>query len=114
MFNARRLVEAERKHLTKRKDVHVSLAWDEYVRARGKLFEYNLTLTECFEEFALLLAHEHPLGKKIIDRCYRNAMQRKLDELKEPKKALSFDKIDVDAVYDMINDEQGEDEHDEE
>lgn len=103
-LSAKDVVAAEQRLLMKKKDVHLMMSWNAYARARATLFQYNLTLTECFNEFAELLASEHSLAQKIVDRCYRNAMQRKLNALNEPTRQVNYDALDANAIYGLIDD----------
>lgn len=109
---ARELIEAEQRHLLRRKHVHITMPWDAYVRVRTTLFQCNLTVSECFEEFACLLADEHPLATKLVDRCYRNSLARKLAVIKSHDGLTNFDELDSNAIYGLIDGGKSDDDVD--
>ncbi len=94
-----------------RKGVHVKLDKDVHAALRGKLFQYNLSMQEVFDEFARLFVTDDAKASRIVE----NLVTRKLKEAIEgkPKQTRQRDRsisdLDHDALYDLIEEGPHED-----
>lgn len=89
-------------YFDKKKSLHFTLRWDTYTQARVTLFQYNLSLTECIEEFAKLLAENSAIVRPIMERCHKRRMNREIEKA-QAKSALDLNEIDVDVLYGLID-----------
>ncbi len=82
--------------LSERKTVHVSINSSSHHGFRIQCFKYGLSMQEVFEEFVVRIANEEADSLEF------------LSELKIDKKSKTVNKlknIDVESIYDMINEE---------
>jgi t-SNARE complex subunit (syntaxin) len=79
-----------------RKGVHISLLKETHAAFRIKAFQYSLSMTEMFEEFARLVIEEEPAVKKILDQ---------LIERKRNKEVKKLSKTDAESLLNLIDEE---------
>lgn len=95
--------------LVEKKSVHIKLTKDVHLALRAKLFKYNVSMQELFDEFARLVATDVPKAQSIVDSIVSKKIKRVLKTtIKTPKKKESFNSFDSDALYDMINSSEDE------
>lgn len=87
------------------KGIHVKLEKNTHAALRGKLFYYDVSMQELFNEFANLIVTEHAGATSIIQQLVRKKIHNKIAELKTQRIDKKFDVIDHDAIYDLIDDE---------
>jgi hypothetical protein len=88
-----------------KKSVHINLTKDSHRALREKCYESSLTMQDIFHEFALAVQDQNPK----VDYFFKNAVNRKLrQQLEEKPKRMSpipvYDQ-NVDALYNLIEDE---------
>lgn len=90
----------------KKRNVHVSMEHNVYAGMRKRLFETGLSFPECMQEFARLIGEKDALAEQLIGRMHKNKLKRQLDDLRSTDQKVSFDVLDSDALYNIIEDEQ--------
>jgi hypothetical protein len=86
----------------KRKCVHVKLEKEIHAALRAKLFQYNISMQEVFDEFAKQVAE----GTRPANNIVETVTKRKLREALEgrPKKKYDgFGELDSELLYNLIN-----------
>lgn len=84
------------KELSGRKTIHININESSHSGFRIQCFKYGLSMQEVFEEFVVRIANEE---QESLDF---------LKELKQDKKSKTVKKlknIDIESIYDMINEE---------
>jgi len=90
-----------------KKSIHFKLDSDIHFALRTKLFKHNITMQELFNEFARLVATDTAKGQSIIELIINKKIKRVLSttsKVTKRKKKESFNDLDCDALYNMIND----------
>ena len=103
---AKRPVDTTADPFKKKQSVHVLMEKDVYATMRKRLFESAMTFTECMQEFARLIGERDNLAEQLIARLHKNKLKRELEDLRTTEKKVSFDVLDSDALYNLIEDGQ--------
>lgn len=93
--------------LFKHKRLNIWIDKNAYIKLRTTLFRYDISIQEIFEDFALLLLSDTDRGNAILKRFAKQKMQRKIDGQEKPERKV-FSEQDVDALYDLIAEDEGE------
>jgi len=92
--------------LSEKKCVHFKLSKDIHFALRSRLFHYNISMQELFEEFAELLVTDSPKAKSIAESIVSKKVKRELEPngggRRKKKKETQYD-FDSDTLYNMIN-----------
>jgi len=88
-----------------KKSIHFKLDKEVHFALRAKLFKHNITMQELFDEFARLVATDTAKGQSIIESIINKKVKKVLSGPKpvRRKKKESFNELDSDALYNMIN-----------
>lgn len=94
-----------------KKSIHFKLDKELHYALRAKLFKHNITMQELFDEFARLVATDTARGQTIIESIINKKVKKVLggSTRAKRKKKESFNELDSETLYNMIN---GPDEHD--
>ena len=102
---------------TYRKEVHIKLDKETYMKFRGNLFLLDTTMQNVFEEFATLVANEDPLAIRIVERMLKRTVRQDVAEVakdlvytkkmkqKAIKSTASTSGMNHNALYDIISDD---------
>lgn len=87
-----------------KKSIHIKLDKDVHFALRTKLFKYNMSMQELFDEFAQLVVAEAPkaqsIFESIVDKRLRSTLSNGQRKRKKKEQVLDFE---ADALYNMIN-----------
>ena len=89
-----------------KKSVHFKIDKDVHLALRAKLFKYNLSMQEIFDEFANLVVTDTPKAHSIIEYILNKRLKSILvgdKNHKKRKKKEVFNEIDTETLYNMIN-----------
>ena len=95
-----------------KKSIHFKLRTDIHAALRTTLFKHNITMQELFDECACLVALDTAKGQSIINlkNIITNKKIKKVlsvsctsSIIAKKKKKESFNDLDSDALYNMIN-----------
>jgi|APGre2960657468_1045069.scaffolds.fasta_scaffold109581_1 hypothetical protein len=92
-----------------RKSIHFKLSTDIHAALRTRLFKHNITMQELFDECACLVALDTAKGQSIINLITNKKIKKVLSVsctssiIAKKKKKESFNDLDSDALYNMIN-----------
>jgi len=89
-----------------KKSVHFKLDKDVHLALRAKLFKYNISMQELFDEFARLVVADVPKANSVVDsivgKKIRSTLANGPSKRRRKKEAVTTD-FEADALYDMIN-----------
>lgn len=89
-----------------KKSIHFKLDRNVHFALRAKLFKHNVTMQELFDEVARLVATDTARGQTIIESIINKKIKKVLStssNVVHRKKKESFNDLDSDALYNMIN-----------
>lgn len=91
-----------------RKSVHFKLDKEVHLALRAKLFKYDISMQELFDEFARLVATDASKAQSIVDIIINKRFKSVLaNGTKRKKRAYnkkeSFTDMDAEALYNIIN-----------
>lgn len=86
---------------TDRKGIHVMLDKTTHSELRKKLFDYDLTLTGIFEEFAKQFVNGTPNATRIVDGLQKRRLAGEIYKIHVPA-MKKIDEMDHDALYHLI------------
>ena len=89
-----------------KKSVHFKLDTDVHRAMRAKLFKYNISMQELFDEFSRMVVSEAPRAHFIVESIVSKKLRSTLSDgptSRRKKKALIATDLEVDALYNMIN-----------
>ena len=84
-----------------RKSVHVKLEKNVHAALRAMLFNHNISMQEVFDEFAKLVVSGDHKATKIVEHLVMRKVREAI-EGKPKKRDRSISELDVDALYDLI------------
>lgn len=90
-----------------RKTIHVGLKKEIYLEFKKKLFDMNITMQAALEEFCKLVVEEHPPASKMLERIALAVVKGEITKYYQ-KKNDPMDKLDHDALYNLIEKELNE------
>jgi len=89
-----------------KKSVHFKLDKEVHLSLRAKLFKYNISMQELFDEFARMVVADMPKASSIVDsivnRKIRSTLANGPSKRRSKKEVMTTD-FEADALYDMIN-----------
>lgn len=89
-----------------KKSVHFKLDKEVHLALRAKLFKYNISMQELFDEFARMVVTEVPKAHSIVDSIVGKKMRSTLSNgpsKRRKVKNIQATPFEADALYDMIN-----------
>jgi len=88
-----------------KKSIHFKLDKDVHLALRAKLFKYNISMQELFDEFAILVVTDVPKARSIVESILNKRMKSVLsgEKKRKKKKREVFNEVDTDTLYNMIN-----------
>ena len=93
-----------------KKSVHFKIDKDVHLALRTKLFKYDITMQELFDEFANLVVTDATRAQSIIESIINKRIKSVLingNNTKKKKRIYSkkevFNEIDINTLYSMIN-----------
>jgi len=91
-----------------KKSIHFKLDKDVHLALRAKLFRYNITMQELFDEFARLVATDASKAQSIVESIVNKRIKSTLANGTLRKKRIYnrkevFNEMDTEALYNMIN-----------
>lgn len=89
-----------------KKSVHFKLDKEVHFALRGKLFKYNVSMQELFDEFARQVAADMPKARSILESIVNSKVKSVLSNpstKRRKKKKESFNEFDSETIYSMIN-----------
>jgi len=88
-----------------KKSIHFKLDKDVHLALRAKLFKYNISMQELFDEFANLVVTDVPKARSIVESILNKRMKSVLsgEKKRKKKKREVFNEVDTDTLYNMIN-----------
>ena len=91
-----------------KKSIHFKLDKDVHLALRAKLFKYNISMQELFDEFAILVVTDVPKACSIVESILNKRMKSVLsgEKKRKKKKREVFNKVDTDTLYNMINESE--------
>jgi hypothetical protein len=91
-----------------KKSIHFKLDKDVHLALRAKLFKYNISMQELFDEFANLVVTDVPKARSIVESILSKKMKSVLsgEKKRKKKKREVFNEVDTDTLYNMINESE--------
>lgn len=89
--------------LLDKKCVHIKLDKDVHTALRSKLFKYNVSMQDLFNECAHLVAAGSTKGQTIVESIVKRKIQEAISGSKKKRKELVINEVDTDTLYSMIN-----------
>jgi hypothetical protein len=91
-----------------KKSIHFKLDKDVHLALRAKLFKYNISMQELFDEFAILVVTDVPKARSIVESILNKKMKSVLsgEKKRKKKKREVFNEVDTDTLYNMINESE--------
>jgi hypothetical protein len=91
-----------------KKSIHFKLDKDVHLALRAKLFKYNISMQELFDEFANLVVTDVPKARSIVESILNKRMKSVLsgEKKRKKKKREVFNEVDTDTLYNMINESE--------
>jgi len=91
-----------------RKSVHFKLDKEVHLALRARLFQYDISMQELFDEFARLVATDAAKAQSIVNFIISKRIKSTLvNGTKKKKRAYNkketFNDMDTEALYNMIN-----------
>lgn len=91
-----------------RKSVHFKLDKEVHLALRAKLFKYDISMQELFDEFARLVATDASKAQSIVESIVNKRIKSTLANGTQRKKRAynrkeTFNDLDTEALYNMIN-----------
>jgi hypothetical protein len=94
--------------LEDRKCVHIKLKKEVHLALRTKLFKYNISMQELFDEFARLVANDSSKGQSVINIIAARKLNEAITGVKKEKRNTTMSELDSETLYNMINAPQEE------
>lgn len=89
--------------LLDKKCVHIKLDKDVHTALRSKLFKFNVSMQDLFNECAHLVAAESSKGQAIVESIVKRKIQEAISGKKKKRKELVINEVDTETLYSMIN-----------
>lgn len=89
-----------------KKSVHFKLDKEVHLALRAKLFKYNISMQELFDEFARMVVADVPKAHSIVDSIVGKKIRSTLSNgpsKRRRKKDVATTEFEADVLYDMIN-----------
>lgn len=108
-----------RSGILKTKNVHVKLGKETHIAFKTRLMQHDVSMQEAFEAFARAVAADESQAINIIKRLVRNHIKAELASVgirptpPHKRKPQPLDELDVDTMYDLINEGEPGDDDDE-
>jgi len=93
-----------------RKGIHVKLDKDVHAGLRSRLFYHNLSMQEVFNYFAKLIVSDDPRAIRLVEALVSQRLKEQLGELTKKRRSRQLNELDSDAVYNMIESPEEQDE----
>jgi len=93
---------------TDRKSVHFKLDKEVHLALRAKLFKYDISMQELFDEFAQLVATDASKAQSIVNLIINKRIKSTLANSAQKKKRSYnrkevYSEFDTEALYNIIN-----------
>lgn len=85
-----------------KKGIHVKLDKQVHAALRAKLFQYNLSMQEVFDNFARLIAEDNRRAQVILDLLVQKKLKASI-EGKQKQKETGLSEMDAETLYNLIN-----------
>lgn len=92
--------------LVDKKCIHFKINKDVHHALRAKLFKYNISMQELFDEFAQSVVTDAYKGQWFIDSIVNRKVKEALGVAPKKKKSKGMSEVDTDTLYSMINQSQ--------
>jgi len=97
-----------------RKCIHVTMDKEVHSAFRARLFTHNLSMQQVMEEFVKLLVTDDARANRIVENLVLRKVRDQIDGI---RKVRLYEKrvgeLDHDALYDLINEKQDDEEKNE-
>lgn len=101
--------------LLRQKAVHIKLDKETHANFRTRLFAFDLSMQQAFEEFARLLGAGDSKATRIAEQLAMKLVRKRLEDTPSsalyPARPKQLDEQDHDALYSLINDDDEDDGH---
>ena len=87
-----------------RKSIHINLSKEVHLALRQKLFKFDLSMQELFEEFSRLVAEDAPKANYMIENLSRKKIKAQIEGTYRKKSERHLGELDSDTLYSLIND----------
>jgi hypothetical protein len=98
--------------LRDKKCIHIKLDKKVHAALRAKLFKFNISMQEVFNEFAAGVAAEDNRSNRILESIVSKKIKDALENPPElrKRKDIGFGELDADALYNLISEDNEEEE----
>ena len=86
-----------------KKGIHVKLDKQVHAALRAKLFKYNLSMQEVFDDFARLIAEDNKRAQTILELLVQKKLKAALEGKQNQKSEPTLSDLDAEALYNLIN-----------
>jgi hypothetical protein len=91
----------------KNKSINIKVDKTVFIKLKILLFRYDLSLYEVLESIILEIVNESPTGLKFLNNITRSKVKSKVEGINIRPDREIFDENDIDALYDMMAEEDG-------
>lgn len=84
-----------------RKSIHVKLTKESHTALREKLFRYNITMQDLFQEVADIVLTEEDRSEKLLQRVVKKKMLNELQKIDRREK-LVLGEFDSETLYNLL------------
>lgn len=93
--------------------VHIKLSKETHANLRTRLFGYELSMQDAFEEFAAMVGAGDTSAIRIVERLATRLAKESLKDapssaLRPTSRPKAFDEQDHDVLYSLIEDDDGD------
>lgn len=86
-----------------KKGIHVKLDKQVHAALRAKLFKYNLSMQEVFDDFARLIAEDNKRAQVILELLVQKKLKIALEGKSSQKEGTALNEMDAETLYNLIN-----------
>jgi hypothetical protein len=87
-----------------KKSVHIKLTKESHTALREKLFRYNVTMQDLFQEVTDLVLAEGDRSEKLLQRVVKKKLLNELEKLDRREK-LVLGEFDSETLYNLLESE---------
>lgn len=86
-----------------KKGIHVKLDKEVHAALRAKLFKYNLSMQEVFDDYARLIAEDNRRAQTLLDSLVQKKLKAAIEGTSMRVKDEQFNELDAESLYNLIN-----------
>lgn len=86
-----------------RKDIHIALMKDNFLKLKERLFPYKISVQSLFDEIIEQIVTDAKWSTRLIEDLHNKNVQRELDLIEARNARLAEDKMNVNEPFSVID-----------